>query len=131
MIYDANSNIVITNALGSFVLSGGGSEADGDIVDTEGFEGVVAFIRATNGTGSATFNIQEGDLANGNDMQDVPAERITNPPQEIADGEFTKAGFIANKRYVMIQSFGQGAGLNLTISGAFALIPPNQGPVEN
>lgn len=129
MIYDLNSNASLISAIGYAILSSNVGPIEGSIIDTLGFEGITAFVRATTPTtGEASFTIQEGDLSNGSDMVDIPQERITNIGNLTVAISIVKLGFIPNKRYVRIVANPVGV-TDLGISGAIALVAPNQGPV--
>jgi hypothetical protein len=128
MIKDLGNNLGSFSALDATVV--GAADSDGTVINTQGFEGgVMVAVCSAYTTGDSTMRVQEGDLANGSDMADIPAERITTSVATIgAVNEHSKIGFIANKQYVRQVQLGANTPV-LTVVGLCELGYPNQGAI--
>lgn len=102
-------NLIVTR----LALAGGSKSADtnGATIDRQGYGSVEFIVHAVSmatgdGSNYFTFKLQEGDLANGNDMADVAAaDRIGDLPvangTDVAD-EISTVGYKGSKRYVRL-----------------------------
>lgn len=128
MIKDLGNNLGSFGALDATVI--GASDTNGTVIDTQGFEGgVMVAICSAFTSGDSTMRVQEGDLANGSDMADIPAARITTSTALVgAANEHSKIGFITNKQFVRQVQLGADTPV-LTLVGLCELGFPNQGPI--
>ena len=107
------------------------TDTNGIVIDTEGYEGGVFLARVTARTaGDVTISaIQEGALADGSDMADIPAERIQGTAIALdAANEHDKIGFFANERYVRVVLTSDNSA-DLSVLAQCILTDPNHGPV--
>lgn len=115
----------VLSDLNAFVAD---ATANGAVIDTEGFDlGVTFFLAVTAYTsGTFTMTIQEGDLANGSDMANVPDEKLVGfnqgsvPSAALSaltanGGTEAKLGVHSTKRYVRAVVTGTGTSVGTTV----------------
>jgi hypothetical protein len=103
----------VRGILSDFNAFASDTAVNGPVIDTEGFDlGVTFFLVCTVYTaGDVTLTIQEGDLADGSDMANVPNSKLVGfnqgsiPSAQVAaltanGGTAAKLGVHSTKRYV-------------------------------
>jgi hypothetical protein len=131
-MHDIANNVKFSAAKGAGAVTASGQ---GSVVDASGFQSVafgilVGTVTTADSSNYFTFTVQEGDLSDGSDMANIPADRIIGSAVLNAAGQANsclKIGAIPAKRYVRLAWTETGAA-SAEFGAVAALGDPNHAP---
>jgi hypothetical protein len=131
-MHDIANNVKFSAAKGSGAVTASGQ---GSVVDASGFKSVafgilVGTVTTADSSNYFTFTVQEGDLSDGSDMANIPADRIIGSAVLNASGQANsclKIGAIPAKRYVRL-AWTETGSASAEFGAVAALGNPNHAP---